>query len=381
MDIDEDIEIGKNNVNDKLRQAVSSELTSYTNPQPIGETNIKITEKTPPQVTALNTEPALSLKQDRTTKISARPIVRTYKSDMEETIQAGHLSSINIAVSENNKMMKQMKQGNQETKKAKINKNIVIISLILIAGGAAVVFVPYFLVQKQNTTTVMATSTALAQAVMTTDIEEKINTKDINLNGIDITLKQRVDQSSTELGQVKDFVLTKGDGANESPITASEFLTLIKADVPPEIARNLLPQYMFGMHNFNGNQEFLILKVSSYDTTFSGMLSWETDLWQNFKNLFGLSDATLTGTTVPANSSTSSPSAPDSTGQSSFGIEVKKFQDAEFDNKNARVVKDASGNIIFLYSIINPSTIVITTNPGTLREIVSRTNRVSTVTQ
>ncbi len=350
MDEDIDVEKNKDDLDEKLREAVSGELSSYVNPQPTSNSAVK----TP-----------------------VKPIIRTYKSDMEETIEAGHLSSINMAISENKKMMGRMKQGISEIKKSpvrsgKLNKNIIIISLVLVAGGAAAIFVPYFLVQKQNAPSTVASSTitALTQSIMTTDIEEKINIKDINLNGIDTTLKQRVDQSATNLGQIKDFVLTKGNGTNEAPILASEFLTMIKADVPPAISRNLLPQYMFGMHNYNGNQEFLILKVSSYDTTFSGMLLWETDLWQNFKNLFGLSDTAGSETPIASTS-----------GQNSFGITVKRFQDAEFANKDCRVVKDDSGNIVFLYSIINPSTVVITTSSDTLKEIISRTSRINTVTQ
>ena len=119
---------------------------------------------------------------------------------------------------------------------------------------------------------------------------------------------------------------------------------------------------MFGMHNYNGNQTFLILKVGSYDTSFSGMLKWETNLWQDFKELFNLKSD------MPVS-------------DNSYAIEVKKFQDATFDNKDCRIVKDSSGNIVFLYSIIDENTIVITTNTGTLREIISRINKARVVTQ
>ena len=49
--------------------------------------------------------------------VNTKPIIRTYKSDMEETIQAGHLSSLNMAVSENNRMMRQIQQSPLEEKK------------------------------------------------------------------------------------------------------------------------------------------------------------------------------------------------------------------------------------------------------------------------
>ena len=378
----EENDVEKNNIDDKIREIANSELETYINPQSAGASVIK---NEPSLQETLNPKPS------EAPKIPVKPIIRTYKSDMEETIQAGHLSSINMAISESTRMIKQVKEDEHALKKVKINKNIVVISLVLIVGGAAALLIPYALVQKQTAPKAANPANAISdQSVMTTDLEETINLQDINANGIDLTLNQRVNESSTALGQVKDIILTQGSGASEAPITSTEFLSLINADVPPEIARNLLPQYMFGMYNYNGNQEFLILKVNSYDTTFSGMLSWETDLWQNFKNLFGLSDTDASAVSTVTDTSTTSVSASDTSAdtqdsndgnQSTFGIDVKKFQDAEFDNKDCRVVKDANGNIVFLYSIIDANTIVIATSVDTLKEIVSRIASTDTVTQ
>lgn len=410
--MDEDIDVRKENVDGKLRDAVNSELTSFTNPQPALSPNIKSTSairaaleqkidlgirnslgpNAPKTDTSIIKEVLPETPKPKPMEIpkapvNTKPIIRTYKSDMEETIQAGHLSSLNMAVSENNRMMRQIQQSPLEEKKSAINKNVIILSFVLIAGGALAFLVPYLLVQKQNTKTTVATSTAtaLTQAIMTTDLEEKINLASINLDKIDVTLNERVNQSSTSLGQVKDFVLTQGSGTGEAPIAASDFLSLINASVPDEVSRSLLPQYMFGMYNYAGNQEFLILKVSSYDTTFSGMLLWEANLWQNFKNLFGLSvntsSAQTNGVTSTSTSISSSSVPTNLTDQGSSAIDTMKFQDAQFDNQDCRVIKDASGKIIFLYSIINQNTIVIATSPDTLREIVSRINAAATITQ
>lgn len=270
--MDEDIDVRKKNVDENLRNAVNSELTSFTNPRSVPNQDKKVASAMLEQKIDFGIQNALK-PQGSVTSVAqpkelqpeiikpkpvqpasalAKPIIRTYKSDMEETIQAGHLSSLNMAVSENNKMMRHMKQSPLEEKKSSINKNVIILSFILIAGGALAFLVPYLLVQKQNTAATVATSTAIAstQAIMATDIEEKINTATINLTGIDTTLNERVNQSSISLGQVKDFVLTAGSGASEAPIAASDFLTKIGANIPSEISRSLLPQYMFGMHNY-----------------------------------------------------------------------------------------------------------------------------------
>ena len=174
-------------------------------------------------------------------------------------------------------------------------------------------------------------------------------------------MAERVEQVSIRLGNVKDFYLTQGQDKNENNISSTKFLNLIKAHIPSEILRSLRPEYAFGMHNYNGNQRFLILKIGSYSNAFSGMLAWEMDLWSDFKVLFSLPDISKNGQVR--------------------GIETPTFQDAIYSNKDCRVVKDSSGNVLLLYSIIDANTIVITTSSDTLREIISRSLKAQTVTQ
>jgi hypothetical protein len=268
-----------------------------------------------------------------------------------------------MALAENRKMMGKISQTDIEVKKTKINKNILIISLVLIIGGILTFLIPNFLIQMEYGEKEPPIETVSSKPIMTVDVEEKMNIKDINLNRVSTTLKERVEQSSTRLGQIKNIYLTEGEGVEEKLISSSHFLNLIKATVPAEIQRTLKDPYMFGLHNYNGNQTFLVLKVGSYDTTFSGMLYWETNLWQDFKEIFNLSSDNITSTT------------------SSFVIEVKKFQDSTFNNKDCRVVKNSSGEIIFLYSIIDENTIVITTSTDTLKEIINRVSKARIVTQ
>ncbi|MBU6370723.1 MAG: hypothetical protein KGH93_00860 [Patescibacteria group bacterium] len=357
--------VPQQNVDEKLRETVAKELGAFTNPKGIGNpppapSSTDIRSNVPPTAMPAPAAPKPAAHP-------AQPIIRTYKSDMEETIEAGHLSSINIAASEQGRMMRRSGQGILEERKPAGSKSILMVVFLLLLGGAAAIAVPYFLVKKQTAPAVATSTVASETAVMPVDNEEDINTASVNLSGIDSTLESRVTQSSIPLGQVKDFVLVSGAGSTTTPISASQFLSLVGANVPAGISRNLLPNYMFGMYEYNGSQEFLILQVSDYDTAFAGMLSWEGNgLWDNFKNLFGLPD-------VGAQNASSTPSA--------TAISTVNFQDAQYSNQNVRVVKNDAGAVVFLYSIINQNTIVMATSPDTLREIVSRIASARTVTQ
>ena len=354
----------KNNILPGTKEAVETQLDSFMNPDKpkseiIDASSYYSQTETKPKT---KSNAGIYTPAGQTTKVQNKPIVRTYKSDLEETVQTGHISSINMAVAENKRMFGVLKNTVVENTKNKFNKSILIISILLIIGGILTFLIPKLLIQINYSGGTTPVETFASKPVMTVDVEEKINIRDINLLNITTSLKEKVDQSQTKLGQIRNIFLTEGDNLEEKLITSKKFLDLIRSSVPDEIQRTLKDPYMFGSHNYNGNQRFVILKVGSYDTTFSGMLKWEPNLWQDFKELFDL----------PKDTSQSS---------ESFLVEVKKFQDATYDNKDCRVVKDSSGKIVFLYSIIDEGTIVITTSKDTLREIVGRISKARVITQ
>jgi len=375
--MDEEDKIKTDNIDPKMRESVSKQLDSFINPsEKINETPVDepdyvtsmIKEKSLLNQTEIpKNEPTIKIPDiPKTSEIELqkqiKPIIRTYKSDVEETIQTSHISSVNIAIAESKKTQEQIQKTKVEERKIFINKTIIIVSLVLVFGGIAAFFIPQLILHFQNNQNNTQPQIVDSKPIMIVDLAEKINIKDIDLNRLSTTLQERVSQSATQLGQIKNIYLTEGTSSQEKLLTASEFLTLIRASAPDQIQRTLEDPYMFGLHNYNGNQTFLILKVGEYDTAFSGMLQWETNLWQNFKELFNLGNN-------------------DATSTNSYQIEIKKFQDATFNNKDCRVVKDDSGNIIFLYSIIDNNTIVITTSTNTLSEIINRVSKARIVTQ
>ncbi|MFA6430438.1 MAG: hypothetical protein WC229_00905 [Candidatus Paceibacterota bacterium] len=358
----EEKKIDQDEVDSELKKALSDELSSYMNPH---STPVVPEQKViPPEIVTTNVlSPKIAPIQ---VEIKEKPktIIRTFKGDMEETIQANHVSSINIALAENKKMMERMRSA--ETEKITIKKNytVLIVSFLLVAGGILAFAIPYFLVNKQYAQEEVSESLS-SVTFITAESEEKINLDSVVLDRISSTLSERIDQSNIRLGSIKNIFLTEGSGTAEETINTQKFISLMKFNLPKEIERTLRPEYMFGMHSFNGNQKFLILKVGSYENAFAGMLKWEIDLWSDFKNLFSLSSISL-----PTNQTGRIP-----------GIETPAFQDAVYANKDTRVVKDSSGGVLFLYSIIDKNTVVFTTSTDTLKEIINRNIKSKAVAQ
>ena len=109
--------------------------------------------------------------------------------------------------------------------------------------------------------------------------------------------------------------------------------------------RALSDIFMFGFHEANGNQPYLILKTTDFKQSFSGMLAWEPYMRQDLSPLF------LTGTATTS---------------------VEGFRDRIIRNKDTRLLLAPDGSIALLYSLIDQETILITSNEQTFAEILNR---------
>ena len=132
---------------------------------------------------------------------------------------------------------------------------------------------------------------------------------------------------------------------------AQTFLQRVAPRVPQELLRTLELRFLLGVHSFDLNQPFLIIKTDSFETAFSALLRWEETLYADLQPLFAR---------VPGGVA----SAP-------------AFADLIVENRDTRAVVDAEGRILLLWALLDRSTILITTNEYTLREVVRRLSETS----
>lgn len=135
--------------------------------------------------------------------------------------------------------------------------------------------------------------------------------------------------------------------------SAQKFFTHINARVSGAFLRSLDDDMNLGVHVFNGNQPFLILKTNFYENSFAGMLQWERYMNEDLAPLFGPVVAIKQGTTTAT----------------LFGSSF--FTDKIFKNKDTRILKDGEKTIL-MYSFVNRDTLLITTNESTFEEILKR---------
>jgi hypothetical protein len=146
-------------------------------------------------------------------------------------------------------------------------------------------------------------------------------------------------------------------------IDAQVLLTAFAPNIPQDLLRTVQPTYLLGVHSFDGNQPFLILSVDVYQQGYSGMLLWEQTMLQDLAPLFTYAPH-LSTTQINNPAASSTPAAPE--------IIQTGFTDAIVENHDARVAKNDAGDIVLLWTFLDRSTLVITTNENTLREVIVR---------
>jgi hypothetical protein len=124
-----------------------------------------------------------------------------------------------------------------------------------------------------------------------------------------------------------------------------------------------LPDFMVGTFSFGKNLPFIILKTSYFENAYAGMLSWENDLEKDFQVLFRLTGYQTAGGILAELTPTT----------------IKKFSDSVIVNKDVRILKDETGQIMLLYGIIDKETIIITVNDTAFKEILTRLNNEKTL--
>ncbi len=151
---------------------------------------------------------------------------------------------------------------------------------------------------------------------------------------------------------LKHFVLRRGVGTSAPLTNPSEFFAKVSPKAPSNLVRAFEPLFMLGAL---GEKRFLILKLSSFENAFAGMLSWESGMPREIGDLFSTSPYLKT-----------------------IGPETV-FKDVISRNKDVRVLSSAvstaqgtSTEPVLVYSFFENRILIITENLETLRILMER---------
>jgi len=294
-----------------------------------------------------------------------KSIVRTYKGDLESAIQNNHLSSINIAIAENQKMHSQIQAEQKQPEPAapaeySKNKIIIFISIILIVLGIIGVIVAFIFTSGGGSP---VTQVQELPSLITTEHKDELSLNTIPKGKLLETLSAKLNDSQITVNKLYNTYITTGTSTARRLITAGEFVTQTGFNMPDILKRTLLPDYMIGTYSFGKNLPFIIFKTSYFENAYAGMLSWEVNLKKDLLILFKLPGYENGGGLIADLTPTDN----------------KKFEDGVIVNKDVRILRDENNNVILLYGIIDKETIIITVNETAFKEIIDRLNKEKTL--
>jgi hypothetical protein len=293
---------------------------------------IKTMPKAPVGADTTPVTPASSVQP----KFNSAPAIKTFKSDIAQTVQKDHVSLVQVALAESRKREQAHDIEEATSPVSKRNLTLIISSVILIVIALGAVGYFYW------------RSTIPAPTVDTPSLQQDIifseSSKNIPLN--EVNKKNITSVINNERGvQLPLGSVLKLQIASSTQIPTSQFIDLLFTRMPAALERSFDNRFFLGIHSFSTNEPFLILPVNNHDTAYAGMLAWEKDMSEDIGSFF-------TNATSSA-----------------------AFKDKVIENKDTRVLMNDDGKILFFYTFVDEHTLVITTAPNTLKEIIIRLNK------
>lgn len=294
--------------------------------------------------------------------------LQTYESDVQSVISKKNISALDIASAESDRAGKSaFTLSTPKVDWGKVKSVATLLGSLLFVGAAAALL--YFVFLRGAPTPVELTPAQTpfiavdnTQVLLFTEAQLKRNTIMSNL----VNLK---DKTNISLGLISRVYLAVGSsstaaGALPPPLQIQTLLSILAPNISQDFLRTLDPRYyIFGFHMFDGSQPFLILKVDSYEQAFSGMLAWERTMSQELSPLF---------TRIPRPKLNDEVQTPTGSTTEEVIVSPTQFKDKIVENHDARVIENAVGDILLIWTFLDRSTLLITTNEATLRELISR---------
>lgn len=154
----------------------------------------------------------------------------------------------------------------------------------------------------------------------------------------------------------------------ELPQPGGALVKALALNAPDILIRNIRPESTVGVINAGTEtRPFFILRVSSFERTFAGMLAWESAMRSSLSFLYPSYPNAPVEIPVETATTTAVQSPPVRRAPASFA-------DAVVRNHDVRVLRDADGRSLMLYGYKDKETLIIARDEAAFLELVSRLN-------
>ncbi len=293
-------------------------------------------------------EPAVETAPDH----SITPL-RTFKEDLMHVVHDRKISLVSAAALEQDKKRDLPQPTPAEiaiTRHKRRRIFAVLYTVVILIGLSAAALYGVYTVQTQHATPAPNpnnTSIIFAEQTFSFPLQ------DLTPNDIKRTLSQSSGSSNPSLGSITRIVPTvKTEEGGARLATTAEFFKAIDLHVSDDLVRALSSEFFLGIHTIDKNSAMIIIPVYSYERAFAGMLDWEAAMNTDLAPAF-----------TPVSQFTTDEN----------GLPKRRvFEDVVMRNYDTRALKDDSGTVQLYYSFPTPNVLIISENPFSFTEILSR---------
>lgn len=263
--------------------------------------------------------------------------VETFATDMAEVIENDREGLVKKIIHEQEMREKEKADMSPDSTK---NKTFMLISIALIF--ISVVVLVYFLT---------------APKVKTVEVEPEFkslifNDKSVFLDVDDLSKDQIVNKIVNEIkgsllknGEVEGIYFTE----SKKIIGLREFLNLIYSKVAMPDIDFVSDNFMAGYVEGESKDPFILIKARSLSDVFPTMTGWEEKMFYDLHSFFNVT-----------------------INKDNNYLFNKSFEDGVVYNKNARILYDNDGKIVFMYVYADDSSVLITSTANAATEVVNR---------
>ncbi len=284
---------------------------------------------------------AMENKQDpMDTAIRRKPMVKTYRDYAVNALKNKPTSLAKMIIKEKKK--EEIKYN--YSPKNKKNIFMILLSVILVVlGVGAVAAVIIFTVTKEDEIT-KREAPIEPKSVLYFDYKSENDLTNTKRSDLVRIFSKAIKNTNIPIGDVKIYYFIKRDSQkNKRLATAKEFFEIMDTRVSSQFTRSLRDEFTTGVISLSdGSEPFMIFKIKDFDAVFSAMFSWEKTMLLDMGDIFGVNKKYY----------------------------AQKFSDLSLYNKDAKVILDEEGRVVFGYSFVDLHTLVFFTSNLEFKKLI-----------
>ena len=284
--------------------------------------------------------------------------LHTYKTDFADRIDTKAASNFSVLAAEQD-----ARRGEpQPAAKPKSVIPTLLMSGLLVVVGAVGVYAAYSFATR---TPVLPLAATVPSLVFADEYKELTGTGDTLMEELAATAREPLVSGNVLVTYVTSATTTP-KGVFAQPLPGGALIANLQLPAPDILLRNLELASTVGIISAGEEiRPFFVLRVSSYERTFAGMLDWEDTIERDLDRLY----PRYPDPSPPANAT----STPELDTPLPVAVpEAPEFVNAIVANHDVRVLRDSFGRSILLYGYRDKATLIIARDEAAFRELVGR---------